>query len=76
MERKKFEGRSSRRPRKPQSWARTRENGNSPFFQVAPRYGRGTIFAGSTLSVDPAKTERGSIGRDSNKYNQRTNKAR
>lgn len=28
MERKKFEGRTSRRPRKPQSWARTRENGN------------------------------------------------
>lgn len=29
MERKNFEGRSSRRPRKPQSWARTWENGNS-----------------------------------------------
>lgn len=47
MERKNLKN-NRRVARKPQSWTRTRENGNS--ILIPPRSDRETIFAGSTLS--------------------------
>lgn len=71
MERKNLKN-NRRVARKPQSWTRTRENGNS--ILIAPRSGRGTIFAGSTFTVSilrkPMRAARHT--RDGNKYNQRT----
>lgn len=73
MERKNEE-RSSRRPRKPQSWTRTRrENGNS--ILVAPRFGREAIFAGSTVRCRFCESRARLDRRDGNKYNQRTKRA-